>query len=305
VENKNHYIKKLIYTHFNRYETTKFFHLVDRVAFTINNTKHSVTGFTPMQIHRGRELPVQTFEYVEGESLVLHEPFDDDLQSYVHQADAMHDTRVSQIKVVIDDTANRREQAQLKLQETGRSKYKSQSLGVGSRVAIATYMLHSDHSKTDQLQPIMLTLVSDDERIPLRNPIRIGRRRDAVLSSSQSTFATKATKEPMTKFLKLDYKVHKWYNQLISRRGKRYGVGRFTIHEMLMRTSNRKMYSLRYTHVDPDTQETTQYKVLWTKQDLTDAQTEWFHANMLIAWTDQETTHEAEPIYPFTAPMPT
>jgi transposase InsO family protein len=307
VENKNHYIKKLIYTHFNRYDTTKFFDLVDRVAFTINNTKHSVTGYTPMQIHRGRELPVQTFEHVEGESLVLHEPSTDDLQSYVHRADAMRDTRVSHIKAVIDDTAKRREQAQLKLQTTGRSKYKSQSLEVGGQVAVATYMLNSDHSTSDQLQPILLTLVSEDERIPLRNPIRVGRRRDAILPSGRATFATKATKEPITKFLKLDYKVHKWYNQLISRRGKRYGVGRFNIHEMLMRTSNRKLYSLRYTHVDPDTRETTQYKVTWTKQDLTDTQTEWFHANMLIAWTDQDTqtVHEAEPTYPFVAPMPT
>jgi transposase InsO family protein len=308
VENKNHYIKKLIYTHFNRYDTVKFFDLVDRVAFTINNTKHSVTGYTPMQIHRGRELPVRMFEHVELEPLTLYDPSGEETTNYVQRSTAVREIRESHIKAVIHDTAHRREHTQLKQREAGRLKYKSQPLKVGNRVAVATYLAHSDHSRSDQLQPVMLVLTSDDETIQLRNPLRIGRRQDAVLTGARAPFVTKVTKEPKTKFLKLDYKVHKWYDQLKTQRGKRFGVGRFEIHEILVRKHvANKAYRLRYNHTNPDTGVLTQYKVAWTKQDMDNERSEWFHSNMLMLWTDpnDETSVEVnEPSYPFISPLP-
>ena len=46
VENKNKQIKQIINTFFIKYDTYQWFDILDRVAYTINNSKHFVTGYT-------------------------------------------------------------------------------------------------------------------------------------------------------------------------------------------------------------------------------------------------------------------
>lgn len=300
VENKNHYIKKLIYTHFNRYDTIKFYDIIDRVAFTINNTKHSVTGFTPMQIHRGREIPVRVFEHIEISPVTIDDPSNEDMATYVQRETDIRKIRDEHVRGVIDNVAGRRENEQTKQR-------KSQSFKAGDRVAVATYLMHSDHSRADHIQPIMLYLAYGDDLISLRNPIRIGGRRDAVLSSNPAKFVTDATKEPISKFLKLDYKVHKWYKKVVNRRGKHYGVARFEIREILIRNTN-KLYNLQFIHVDPDTHEINKYKVKWLKQKTNNELSEWFHPNMLLHWVedaDRVVEHpDVEQRFPFMPSIP-
>ena len=53
VENKNKQIKQVLNTFFIKYDTLQWFDILDRVAYSINNSKHFVTGYTPLQLHRG------------------------------------------------------------------------------------------------------------------------------------------------------------------------------------------------------------------------------------------------------------
>lgn len=60
VENKIKFIKRMIDSYFQEYRTFQWIAILSRVIYNINNTKHSVTGFTPYEIHRGRSQTVNT-----------------------------------------------------------------------------------------------------------------------------------------------------------------------------------------------------------------------------------------------------
>lgn len=60
VENKIKFIKRMIDSYFQEYRTFQWITILSRVIYNVNNTKHSVTGFTPYEIHRGRTQTIGT-----------------------------------------------------------------------------------------------------------------------------------------------------------------------------------------------------------------------------------------------------
>ena len=59
VENKNKHIKKLIQLYLAK-GFKGFVNALDHIAFTLNNTKHSVILHTPQMIHRGRDIHIKS-----------------------------------------------------------------------------------------------------------------------------------------------------------------------------------------------------------------------------------------------------
>ena len=121
VENKNKQIKNYIVTYMTTRKTEKYYDVLDRIAFNINNTKHSVTKMTPFQIHRG--IDIDTNRGIEKMEYSLRPP-DDDLRfeednvdeeqqeildKYVESAKKSYDRRVGLVKGIIHRVADKRE----------------------------------------------------------------------------------------------------------------------------------------------------------------------------------------------------
>lgn len=58
VENKIKFLKRLINSHFQTYQTSQWIDILQRVLFNLNTTKHSVTDFSPLEVHRGRAVSI-------------------------------------------------------------------------------------------------------------------------------------------------------------------------------------------------------------------------------------------------------
>lgn len=56
VENKIKFLKRLIDSHFQTYRTYQWIDVLHRFLFNLNTTKHGVTGYKPVEIHRGRTM---------------------------------------------------------------------------------------------------------------------------------------------------------------------------------------------------------------------------------------------------------
>lgn len=112
VENKNKSIKNLINAHFVAYQTRRYYDIVDKVAFTLNNTRHSVTKLTPQQVHRGYENrlvitdPVQVRNIQEDQ---IDQPEAEVIQQYYDHAKDMYKVRTNTVRERIDTEAHRRE----------------------------------------------------------------------------------------------------------------------------------------------------------------------------------------------------
>lgn len=312
VENKNHYIKKMIYNHFTRNKTLQFYDLVDRIAFSINNTKHSVTGFTPMQIHRGREVPVEITSQMSTKNALLdavnftENLHVSDVVNHVNASASIEKVRVSHVREILKNVANNRERVQA-LKQT---KPYMGKLNVGTTVTIATYLLHSDQAHSDHIQPIIIFLTSKSDRLIVQNPLTLGGQVDHVKKQRKHIKSTKKLVKSM--FLKVEYKHLKWYNEIILRNGKKMGSGKFKI-KLTKISAHTKSYSLQYTYQDPDNNERTNYNVTWLRQPTdtvesvqSEEETEWFHGNMLLEWKEFTGTEftdadavETRPKYPF------
>jgi transposase InsO family protein len=114
VENKNKHLKRLLEYFFMKYQSYRYIDFIDRIAFTLNNTKNTVTGFTPMHVHRGRELNVYSKEEYDIQKL---KPFDYiknfDNQPFVASNSEMYNKRTSTVKSIIKSEAIKRETRQL------------------------------------------------------------------------------------------------------------------------------------------------------------------------------------------------
>jgi transposase InsO family protein len=113
VENKNKQIKKLINYYMMNTGGKKYYEILDQVAYTINNSKHGVTGFTPMQLHKGRATErtyTLTTEQDEDFETLFEEPTNADLENYFHQQNRVYDTRVRHIKNTLKGVATKRDQ---------------------------------------------------------------------------------------------------------------------------------------------------------------------------------------------------
>lgn len=203
VENKNKQIKSLLAQHFAKHERYTFFDMLDRVAFTINNTKHSVTRMTPFLLHRGREINVTPDEAVENGADVLigaMQQYQDDgcgatkqvAESYRNTAMAIHDARVSHAKTLIHKAADARERKMNNLQLP--------RLEQGQRVYVAAY-----RDLDSEVQPVILRLVSENnETVQLETPLYYFSKRDPVLSDATKKVRPQTTKRfPKTMFPKM------------------------------------------------------------------------------------------------------
>lgn len=167
VENKNKQIKAMINLHFMTYNTKRYIDVIDRIAFNINNTKHTVTKLTPLQVHKGIDYQFNT----NSDSLInipsvmpsnKHWPFNDDdgqidedfinkqnqidIQNFSTHSKQLYDERVKQIQNVINRTADKRET----------SEFFKERLLPGDRVQVARIV-----NSNPRLQVLRLELHND------------------------------------------------------------------------------------------------------------------------------------------------
>jgi transposase InsO family protein len=119
VENKNKQIKRLLKYYMINNDNNMYYDVLDQVAYTINNSKHGVTGFTPMQLHRGRQTE-RNFSVTENNEenventfqTLFEEPADADLENYYSRQTAVYNARVHHVKNTLKGVASKRENTQ-------------------------------------------------------------------------------------------------------------------------------------------------------------------------------------------------
>lgn len=190
VENKNKQIKTLINYYRVHNNTNRYVDMLDHIAYTINNSKHSVTGYTPMELHRGRRADknlvysTETFELVSDVT-------DADLENYFSQANRRYEERVLETRKTLERVANQREQKQS--QQT--------DLKPGHFVYVLTYLSHG----TDAIQGTFLRVGDADYPV---NPLRV---REAGVRKH----VTQMAKLPRTLFSQLELKgPQKYYKNI-------------------------------------------------------------------------------------------
>lgn len=159
VENKNKQIKTLLnYFRINN-NSYNYVDILDEVAYTINNSKHAVTGYTPMELHKGRQVEksysILASDQQETEGEFIDEPTDAELENYYHRSNALYDERVNHVKNTIKGVARKREQRQKNQTE----------LRNGSYVYVLSYVTHSS-----EIQGVFIR-VGENTHAP--NPLRL------------------------------------------------------------------------------------------------------------------------------------
>lgn len=163
VENKNKQIKQVLNTFFIKYDTMQWFDILDRVAYSINNSKHFVTGYTPLQLHRGRDPGVRfhiTFDENTSlenmntvANLEYNEVHDSELEKHFSQTNSLYNKRVLHVSNVLKSEAIKREMIQ----------DKEPDIKIGSIVKVKTYV----KTNTDDIQGIILKI----GQMEIQNPI--------------------------------------------------------------------------------------------------------------------------------------
>lgn len=158
VENKNKQIKRLLKYYMINNDNNKYYDVLDQVAYTINNSKHGVTGFTPMQLHRGRQternFTVTDENNVEDFSTLFEEPADADLENHYGRQTLVSNERVRHVKNTLKGVASKREAMQ---------RSKKRPLRVGSLVHVLTHVTDGDK--------LIATFIRSNNEL-LENPIR-------------------------------------------------------------------------------------------------------------------------------------
>ena len=157
VENKNKHIKDIIKYYFTYFKSYKFFDILDRIVFSINNTKHSVTRYTPMQIHKGREIPTKKNETVVEQ---VDEVNPCDVQLYSNSSEVFYKDRTEKIQNILKYTADKKEE-----------KLKVKQDFLNKNVKVFSY-LKNDSS----IIPILLRRVKNEYIELIENPIDIGKK---------------------------------------------------------------------------------------------------------------------------------
>ena len=178
VENKNKQIKNLIAHHFSKYSTYTFYNILDHIAFTINNTKHSVTNMTPFELHKGRGISITPSSYLIDKDLVEHIEHNDefekeDVKHYKKTSRFLHESRVNHARQLIHNAADKREAKMAKKNE------RKDELKEGDNILIYAFL-----DLGSQVQPTMIQLVNRNDKSihKLINPLVYFARTDPVLS---------------------------------------------------------------------------------------------------------------------------
>lgn len=146
VEKMNHYVKRLIHYAFRENHQTNLNELLPKIAYNINHTKQTVTGYTPIKLHRGRT-PNETLCAI-NDDISIEDATDDSLNEHYNS----FINRISKAKTIIHDNATRSEQSRMA---------KHSSFKVDDCVRVYTYVttgcLH--------IQPIILK--------GIKNPLKV------------------------------------------------------------------------------------------------------------------------------------
>jgi transposase InsO family protein len=200
VENKNKQIKALINSYFIKYGKPTWHHILDRIAYTINNSKHFVTGYTPMQLHRGRDVN-KAFTIRPSPDVVsanIEFEFDAELErNYKIKNQELYNRRVNHVSNVLKSEATKRELANDKGQQP--------DIRTGSIVHVATYVRSKADSK---IQGILIKI---GDRV-IQNPLKYNREK---VSRHLADLETR----PESVFSKIQLKSRKYYKQLFKVQG--------------------------------------------------------------------------------------
>lgn len=195
VENKNKHIKAMVNAYFTKYGQATWYAILDRIAYTINNAKHFVTGYTPMQLHRGRDVNksyrviVSDTEYEANVEFVFDE---NTVHEYQSKTQCLYDRRVTHVSNVLKSEATKRELIHNK------KNAESAEIRQGSIVRVATYVRTSG-----KIQGILIKI---GDRV-IENPLKYTR--DKV-----SRHLADLETRPETMFSKPQLRVKKYYPHL-------------------------------------------------------------------------------------------
>jgi hypothetical protein len=258
VENKNKQIKNLISHHFLKTQSYKYFDILDHIAFTINNTKHSITNTTPLALHRGREINIAPHNVLDGAAkdfqkqiLIVNnnervndDPTEAEIENYKQTNKFLHEARVEHAKTLIYKAAEQRE-------NFFKEKEKP-IISDNSRVAILSYK-DLDH----EIQPIYIQLKNKEKSkdpIKLLNPLYYFSKTDPVLSKDYKIIKTLhlLKKIPKTTFpaTMLKTKKYVWKFPVSSSVYRVSSMGHFFIQSSSNNNKIRTKYKVNY--IEPD-----------------------------------------------------
>jgi hypothetical protein len=201
VECKNKYIKRLM--HFflhntNQDRPNRYLDVLEEIAFTINNTQHSVTKLTPMMLHRGRQIPTRVVEVAAdymsdmGNAVAIATPTDHELVNYMVENEGFYQQRVTHMRKLLLINA-------LKQDDKYRRDQSQAVFSPGDNVAVFTYRVQADGG----IQPTILKR-TDGSRI--ESPLVIGKQKVTTVQSYPRTMFSKlnlATKKVYTHVFKV------------------------------------------------------------------------------------------------------
>ena len=201
VENKIKHIKNMIQLHFIKHNTFEYLSVLPQIMYSINNTKHSVTKFTPMQLHRGRDAR-QTVASHQGEivDLTVNMPTTQTIRHHVRETDEYRRERNSLIKNTISLEANRREDKHI--QHIDAFQYRN-PINVDKHVYVAVYKKYSNRD----IQPMILQLRQPNRNKSIENPLQVSNGYGQLRK-----VRTIARRKP-SEFRKPELKRHKFYTK--------------------------------------------------------------------------------------------
>ena len=178
VECKNKYIKRLMNYYLQDRDTKRYLDVLEQIAFTINNTQHSVTKVTPMMLHRGRQVPTSAVDVgvdflSDTGNVAIALPTDHDLVNYMIENEGLYRERVSSMRALLLRNA-------IKQDEKYRQSQTNATLVPGDKVFVYTYQKQPN----GDIQPTILK-TSDGVRIP--NPLTVTNRRVTTVEARPAT----------------------------------------------------------------------------------------------------------------------
>lgn len=170
VENKNKQIKRILNYFFIKYNTYKYFDILERVSFSLNNTKNSVTGYTPMQIHRGRQIMLRN-PFQDIEDIKFDYNSNIDYPQYIKDITQLNEKQVEIVKNNISKVADKREAKELQLRN---------EFNLHDIVQILAYT-----SDSSGITPIQISKKIDNVYEQIDNPLKT---KDNVTIKDLSTY---------------------------------------------------------------------------------------------------------------------
>lgn len=196
VENKNKQIKRSISLYMSKYKTSVYYDMLDSIAFAINNTKHSVTKLSPMEVHRGRQLGVNGFF-----NIPVNEP-EGEISNQEYKRTVLMQKEIENKR---NEIVRRRIFENAKKSEIRNQN--SEVLQIGDYVHIATFVMTNDQSSNVQPNQIKLRMKINDilRDVKLKNPLRYKNR-----ESGEFVLVKDLKKYPKTLFSSISLKNDKW-----------------------------------------------------------------------------------------------